>query len=162
MKKRKECQKKKRRKSKKDKSARVHGCLCFFCCAFFPLKRVQKQKQKASQTQIYHKKRHKIKEICIFGRDFLFLSLQKKTAAIVLRPPCSLFSLLKTPQCSLRQHFLFFFSVLREEWLMSVNVSRVGEDGGKREKWKLEGFCGLKNRTHTFPPAMLSSEKRTN
>lgn len=37
---------------------------------------------------------------------------------------------------------------------MSVNVSRVGEEeGGKREKWKLGGLCGLKNRTHTPPPA---------
>lgn len=43
---------------------------------------------------------------------------------------------------------------------MSVNVSRVGEEeGGKREKWKLGGLCGLKNRTHTSPPASLAAKR---
>lgn len=42
---------------------------------------------------------------------------------------------------------------------MSVNVSRVGEEeGGKREKWKLGGLCGLKNRTHTSPPASRAAK----
>lgn len=43
---------------------------------------------------------------------------------------------------------------------MSVNVSRVGEEeGGKREKWKLGGLSGLKNRTHTSPPASLAAKR---
>lgn len=79
--KKKEYQKKKRSKSKKDKSARVHVGLFFL----FFIKRVQKQK--ASQTQIYHKKRHKMKENFVFIRPFspcrrkwlpLFVSLSFK------------------------------------------------------------------------------------
>lgn len=56
--------KRKEERAKRTNQQRVHGCLlfCSFFFFFFSLKRVQKQKQKASQTQIYHKKRHKIKE----------------------------------------------------------------------------------------------------
>lgn len=82
---------------------------CFVVSFFFSLKRVQKQKQKASQTQIYNKKRHKIKENCFFWTWVpSFPLLQKKTAAIVYGPLLFSLSLLETSVCSLSLHFGVF------------------------------------------------------
>lgn len=139
MKKRKECQKKKRRKSKKDKSARVHGCLCFFLlCFFFSFKKSTKAKTKGiTDTDLSQEKTQDQRNLD-FWTWFPFSSPCRRKRLPLFYGPLVPFSL------SLKPHnvpwddtfsfFLFFFSVLRGEWLMSVNVSGVGEDGGKKGK----------------------------
>lgn len=103
--------KKEKKKEQKGQISKSSWLLIVLLLLFFPLKRVQKQKQKASQTQIYHKKRHKIKENC-FSDVISFSSPAEENGCHCLWSPRSLSpSLLETPVCSLSLCFVVFWEL---------------------------------------------------
>lgn len=143
----------KKRISKKEKKKEQKGQISksswlLIVLFFFPLKRVQKQKQKASQTQIYHKKRHKIKENC-FWTWFPSLPLQRKRLPLFM-VPLSLSPL--NPVCSLSLTSVFLFLFFSGAGWLVVGV-------GKKGMWSIKASVIWRTGPSPFLPP-YDQEKR--
>lgn len=109
---------KKKRMSKKEKKKEQKGqisksswlLMFFFVVLFFSFKKSTKAKTKGiTDTDLSQEKTQDQRNLDFWTWFPFSPPAEENGCHCFLRSPCSLFSLLKTPQCSLRRHFFFFF-----------------------------------------------------
>lgn len=110
-KKEKNVKKRKEERAKRTNQQEFMVAYVFFVVLFFSFKKSTKAKTKGiTDTDLSQEKTQDQRNLDFWTWFPFSPPAEENGCHCFLRSPCSLFSLLKTPQCSLRWHFFFFFS----------------------------------------------------